>query len=228
MIGPLQRQPSLFGFAFFKELVCLEDPTLSEIDLLLDDSALVAICSRALAARRQRSINFGRSTIAPDRLLRCVVLKHLKGWSFRGLEKELRANLLYRRFTRFYEDPIPDHTVFSRLFALLGTEGPQALHAQVVAKAKALSVARGHCLRTDTTAVETNIHHPSDSSLLADSLRVLTRSLQRISQSCQQGGGKVVDHARATKYRLLEIARAARLLKEGGQQRMKKSYGRLL
>ena len=61
-------------------------------------------------------MDFGRSTIAPDRLLRCVVLKHLKGWSFRGLEEELRANLLYRRFTRFYEDPIPDHTVFSRLF----------------------------------------------------------------------------------------------------------------
>jgi IS5 family transposase len=228
VIGPLQRQPSLFGFAFFKELACLQDPTLSEIDLLLDDPALMAICSRALAARRQRSINFGRSTIAPDRLLRCVVLKHLKGWSFRGLEEELRANLLYRRFTRFYEDPIPDHTVFSRLFALLGTEGPQALHAVVVARARALCIARGYCLRTDTTAVETNIHHPSDSSLLADSLRVLTRSLQRISQSCQQGGGKVVDHARATKYRLLEIARAARLLNEAGQQRMKKSYGHLL
>ena len=168
------------------------------------------------------------ATIAPDRLLRCIVLKHLKGWSFRGLEEELRANLLYRRFTRFYEDPIPDHTVFSRLFALLGTEGPQALHAMVVAKARALGIARGHCLRTDTTAVETNIHHPSDSSLLADSLRVLTRSLQTISQSCQQGDWKVVDHARATKYRLLEIARAARLLNEAGQQRLKKSYGRLL
>ena len=78
--------------------------------------------------------------------------------------------------------------MFSRLFALFGTEGPQALHAQVVAKAKALSVARGHCLRTDTSAVETNIHHPSDSSLLADSLRVLTRSLKTIRRSCQQGG----------------------------------------
>jgi len=164
----------------------------------------------------------------PAAALRCAQVKHLKGWSFRALEEELRANLLYRRFTRFYEDPIPDHTVFSRLFGLFGTEGPQALHAQVIAKARALCVARGHCLRTDTTAVETNIHHPSDSSLLADSLRVLTRSLKAISQSCQQGGWKVVDHARATKYRLLEIARAARLLNDAGQQRLKKSYGRLL
>ena len=216
MIGPLQRQPSLFGFAFFKELVCLQDPTLGEIDRLLDHADLVAVCSRALAARRGGSIDFGRSTIAPDRLLRCVVLKHLKGWLFRGLEEELRANLLYRRFTRFYEDPIPDHTVFSRLFALFGTEGPQALHAEVIARARALGLAKGQCLRTDTTGVETNIHHPSDSSLLADSLRVLTRSLKAIRQSCQQGGWKVVDHARATKYRLLEIARASRLLHDAG------------
>jgi len=228
MIGRLQRQASLFGFAFFKELAALQDPTLSPIDLLLEDPELVAICSRALATRRQRSTDFGRSTIAPDRLLRSVVLKHLKGWSFRGLEQELRANLLYRRFTRFYEDPIPDHTVFSRLFGLFGTEGLQALHAQVIAKARALSIATGQCLRTDTTAVETNIHHPSDSSLLADSLRVLTRSLKRISAGCREGGWKVVDHARAAKYRLLEIARAARLLNETGQQRLKKSYGRLL
>lgn len=228
MIGRLQRQASLFGFAFFKELTCLQDPSLSQIDFLLEDPELVAICSRALAGRRQRSMDFGRSTIAPDRLLRCVVLKHLKGWSFRGLEEELRANLVYRRFTRFYEDPIPDHTVFSRLFALLGTEGPQALHAQVVTGAKALGVARGHCMRTDTTAVETNIHHPSDSSLLGDSVRVLSRSLKTIGQNCREAGLRVVDHARATKYRLLEIARAARLLNEAGQQRLKKSYGRLL
>ena len=118
--------------------------------------------------------------------------------------------------------------MFSRLFALLGTEGPQALHAQVVTRAKALCIATGHCLRTDTTAVETNIHHPSDSSLLADSLRVLSRSLKKIRQNCREGGWRVVDHARATKYRLLEIARAARLLNEAGQQRLKKSYGRLL
>jgi transposase, IS5 family len=228
VIGRLQRQPSLFGFAFFKELACLPDPTLGAIDRLLDDPELVAICSRALAARRERSIGFGRSTIAPDRLLRCVVLKHLKGWSFRGLEAELRANLLYRRFTGFYADAIPDHSVFSRLFALFGTEGSAALHAEVIARAKALCLAKGQCLRSDTTAVETNIHHPSDSSLLGDSLRVLTRSLKAIRQSSQQGGWKVVDHARATKYRLLEIARASRLLKDAGQQRLKKSYGRLL
>jgi transposase, IS5 family len=228
VIGCLQRQASLFGFAFFKEVARLEHPTLSQIDALLDEEKLVAICAQRLAERRPRSRDFGRTSIAPDRLLRCVVLKHLKGWSFRELEEELRANLLYRRFTRFYEDPIPDHSVFCRLFALFGKEATEALHAQVVARARELCLASGHVLRTDTTAVETNIHHPSDSSLLADSIRVLTRALKAISQGCPEAALQVVDHARAAKYRVLEIARAARVLHEGGRQRMHSSYGKLL
>ena len=228
MIGRLQRQASLFGYAFFKELASVHDPTLSHIDRVLDDRQLVEVCSRALAARRGRSVDFGRGSIAPDRLLRCVVLKHLRGWSFRELEKELRANLLYRRFTRFYEDPIPDHSVFCRLFGLFGKEGTETLHREVIVRAKELGIAKGQRWRTDTTAVETNIHYPSDSSLLADALRVLSRSLKSIRQSCQQGDWKVVDHSRATKYRVLEIARAARVLNDTRQERLKNSYGKLL
>ena len=56
------------------------------------------------------------------RLLRCVVLKQIKGWSFRELHPELRVSLLYRRFTRFYEDPIPDFSNLCRAFALFGKE----------------------------------------------------------------------------------------------------------
>ena len=82
----------------------------------------------------------GREGIAPDRLLRCVALKHIKGWSFRELRWELRTNLLYRRFTRFYEDPIPDFTNLSRAFALFGREGTEEIHQRIVQQAKAAGV----------------------------------------------------------------------------------------
>jgi hypothetical protein len=99
--------------------------------------------------------------IAPDRLLRCVVLKHIKGWSYRQLHRELRASFLYRRFTRFYEDPIPDFTNLCRAFALFGKEGTEQVHQRIVQQAFEASIIAGNKLRTDTTAVETNIHHPS-------------------------------------------------------------------
>jgi IS5 family transposase len=228
MIGSTTRQASLFYFAFAQEVASLTDELLDPIDELLKDPALIDLAAQALAKRRARSADFGRPSIAPDRLLRCVILKHLKDWSFRQLEKELRTNLLYRRFTRFFEDPIPDYSSFSRTFGLFGKEATAQVHARVIQIAREQSVACGRKLRTDTTAVETHIHHPTDSSLLSDGIRVLTRGLKRISAACQSGALKVVDHQRAAKRRVLEICRAAKTQTDAGRQKLKESYGKLI
>jgi IS5 family transposase len=228
MIGNTRRQPSLFYFAFAKEVATMTDDLLDPLDEILQDPTLVDLAAQALAKRSVRSADFGRPSVAPDRLLRCVVLKHLKNWSFRQLERELRVGLLYRRFARFFEDPIPDFTSFSRTFGLFGKEGTAQLHARVVQMAQEQAVAKGRKLRTDTTAVETNIHHPTDSSLLADGIRVLTRALKRISTGCQGAAVQVVDHHRAAKRRVLEICRAAKTLTDAGQQKLKQSYGKLI
>jgi len=76
--------------------------------------------------------------------------------------------------------------------------------------------------------VERNIHHPTDSSLLADGIRVLSRSLKRIAAECKKGALEVVDHGRAVKHRLLEICRAAKCLTEAKRERMLDSYRQLL
>ncbi len=228
MIGKLSRPASLFAFAFFKEAAAIADPLLDPIDHLLDDPQLLVLSTQVLATRSPGSARAGRVGIAPDRLLRCLVLKHIKGWSYRELEQELRASLLYRRFTRFYEDPIPDFTNLCRAFALFGKEGTEQIHQRIVEQARQSAIAAGKKLRTDTTAVETNIHHPTDSSLLGDSLRVLTRSLQRVAAGCQQSHLQVVDHARAAKYRVLEICRAAKTLTETGRAQLKSSYQKLI
>jgi IS5 family transposase len=156
------------------------------------------------------------------------VLKHLKGWSLRGLERELRCNLVYRRFARFDADPTPDYSTFSRCFALLGADMTQRVHERVVAKAREERIAPGRKLRTDTTVVESNVHYPTDSALLGDGIRVLTRSLHRIAEECTAGSVPVVNHARAVKRRLLEISRAAKSLAEASRQRLKDSYGALV
>src|SRR5436190_572154 len=83
MIGSTSRQASLFYFAFAKEVLAITDDVLDPLDLLLDDPQLVQLAAQALAKRRKRSADFGRPSIAPDRLLRCAILKHLKDWSSR-------------------------------------------------------------------------------------------------------------------------------------------------
>jgi transposase, IS5 family len=72
------------------------------------------------------------------------------------------------------------------------------------------------------------VHYPTDSSLLGDGIRVLSRSLQRIASQCKHGAVEVVHHGRAVKHRLLEISRAAKCLAQANQQRMRDSYQRLL
>jgi len=78
------------------------------------------------------------------------------------------------------------------------------------------------------SVIESNVHYPTDSSLLGDSIRVLTRSLSKIAKECRQGALEVIGHARAVKYRLLEISRAAKSTTEAGRARLRASYQKLL
>src|SRR5437879_9879803 len=181
-----------------------------------------------MAGRRPASARNGRPGIAPDRLLRCCVLKHLKGWSFRDLDRELRSNLIYRRFTRFDAEATPTYSAFSRLFAVLSPEATQQIHHRVVGLAREKGAAPGHKIRIDSTVVESNVHYPSDSTLLGDGIRVLSRALKRMAAKCQAGALEVVNHGRAVKHRLLEISRAAKSLTQTSRERMQESYRKLL
>ena len=228
MIGSAQRQSSLFYVAFGREASLIKDDLLEPLDALLDDAQLVELVRQALAKRSKRSRVTGRRSIAPDRLLRCSALKHVKGWSFRELEREVRSSLVYRRFTRFDHDPIPDFSTFSRNFGVLGDDVTREINVRVVRMAAEEGIARGRRLRTDTTVVESNVHYPTDSTLLQDGIRVLTRAAKRLAAQCEPGAVEIVNRARATKHRVLEIHRAAKSFTEGGRERLKEGYGKLL
>ncbi len=228
MINPSSHQAWLFYSPLAKQAALLKDDLLDPVDQLLEDPALLELVQQCLAARSPASARIGRPGIAPDRLLRCCVMKHLKGWSFRDLERELRSNLVYRRFTRFDAEVTPDFTTFSRTFALLSPEITEQIHQRVVGLAHEQGVAQGRKLRTDTTVVESNVHYPTDSTLLGDGIRVLSRSLVRIAAECKDGALEVVHHGRAVQHRLLEISRAAKSLTEANQQRMRDSYQKLV
>ncbi len=174
MIHSTSHQAWLFYSPLALQAALLKDDLLDPVDQLLDDPALLDLVQQCLAARFPASARTGRPGMAPDRLLRCCVMKHLKGWSFRDLERELRSNLVYRRFTRFDAEATPDFTTFSRTFALLSPQITERIHQRIVGLAREQGVAQGRKLRSDTTVVESNVHYPTDSTLLGDGIRVLT------------------------------------------------------
>ena len=228
MISAAAHQTSFFYLCFAEEAEKLTSPELRALEPLLADEGTIQIVREALGRRSPRSRDKGRPGMSPDRLLRCCVLKHIKGWSLRETQEEIRANLVYRNFTHYYDGSVPDFSTLSRNFALLGDVQLRRIHDRVMDHARDAKLARGGKLRVDTTVVEANIHHPTDSSLLGDGIRVLTRGLRRVAELVLPGSVEVVDHTRMVSHRLLEIQRAAKSKAADKAERMQGAYRKLL
>jgi IS5 family transposase len=181
----------------------LWDPTLRQIDALLDDDVLVDRVADALAQRYPQSRRRGRLGTPAAVVLRMLILKHLHDWSFDECEREVRGSLVYRAFCRIDGERVPDAKTLIRLASVLDEPVLKDVLARLVALGRERRVIRGRRLRVDTTVVETNIHHPTDATLLADGVRVLTRSVRRL-------GERVRDRTRSVGRRVFEIAQRSR------------------
>ena len=92
---------------------------------------------------------------------------------------------------------MPDAKTLIRLSQLLGPETLKPILERIVRLARLRRVTRGARMRVDTTVVETNIHYPTDSSLLADGVRVLTRTTRRVVTRVGDGALRVRDRTRS-------------------------------
>jgi IS5 family transposase len=200
---------------------------LVKVDQALEDSELLDLVQEALAQRYPRSKNRGRRGTPAEVALRLLLLKHLKNWSYAELEREVRANLVYRQFTRIGLERVPDEKTMVRLGQALGPVTKQ-LHERVVLLAATKKVARGRKLRLDTTVTEQNIRYPTDSQLLGDGIRVITRTIEKLKQVAGAQQLKFRNRRRSVNRRLLEISRAALQQGEAGKEKLQRSYGKLL
>src|SRR5438128_3824159 len=158
-----------------------------------------------------------------------LTLKHMRNWSFQTLEREVRANMVYRMFTHVGAEKVPDAKTLARIECALGPEVFEKVHGRIVGIAKERDMVVGRRMRVDTTVTETNIHYPTDSSLLGDGVRVLTRTMKRIVKIGGEVGERVRDRIRSVSHRVMEIARASRSkAQKQGKEKLQKSYKQLL
>jgi len=188
----------------------LWDPVLGRIDAELEDESLLDVMVEALARRHPLSPRRGRPGTPATVVLRMLVLKHLYDWSFDECEREVRANLVYRAFCRMEGERVPDAKTLIRLAQVLDGPTLKQLVARLVAIAGERRVIRGRRLRVDTTVVETNIHYPTDSTLLADGVRVLTRTLKRLRTAVTDGVVPLRDRTRSVGRRVFGIVQLSR------------------
>src|SRR6266581_1499388 len=210
------------------EVSDLREGWMEHADRVLADEQIVAAVYEALARRHAKSRSRGRLGAPAEMVLRLLILKHIRNWSYGVLEREVRANLVYRDFTRVGAGKTPDAKTMGRWGVAVGPEVVKQIHQRLVKLAQANGLAAGRRMRVDTTVVETNVHYPTDSSLLGDGVRVLTRTMKRIGKIAGETGAKLCDRSRSVKLRVLDIARAARSRAKQGRDRLNRSYGKLL
>ena len=228
MIKLRHQQPSLWHRGLAEDIEGLWEPWMVLVDELLEDEQLLDTVYEAQGERHPQSRSRGRMQTPAEVLLRLLLLKHMRNWSYDVLEREVRANLVYRAFTRIGDEKVPDAKTLARLGQLMGPKVIEELHRRVVELAQERGVTQGRKLRVDTTVVESNIHYPTDSSLLGDGTRVLTRTMKKIESKSGGLKGKVRDRMRSIRKRVLAIALSTRLLGPPGEKRRKRQYRELL
>src|SRR6266567_558667 len=228
MIVTRRLQRSFADGFIAEEINDLWEPWMRHADEALNDDQLLEIVQQELSKRFKKSKTRGRPGTTAEIVVRMLLLKHMRGWSFEDLTREVRANLVYREFTGIGAGKVPDDKTMGRLARQLGSEAIGKLHRRTVEIAQANQVVEGRKMRVDTTVVETNIHYPTDSTLMGDGVRVLTRVIKRVAAVVSEMGTKFRDRSRSVKRRVVEIAYASRDKSEKGQQKMKVAYGKLL
>lgn len=228
MIEVCRRQMNFAEGLIAEEVGELWEDWMRQVDAVLTDKVLLGTVYEGLARRWPKSRTRGRKGTPAEVVLRLLLLKHIRNWSYAILEREVRANLVYRQFTRVGAAKVPDAKTLGKLGLALGPEIIAQIHQRVVAIAQEKKLVQGRRLRVDTTVVETDIHYPTDSTLLGDGVRVLTRTMKAIARAAAAAGDKLRDRTRAVKYRVLEIARASRSRTEQGQARIQQVYRKLL
>lgn len=218
------------------ELVPLEqDAVLNELDELLDEDELFRAVKDDLARRHPHTLTWGRHSTPVEVILRMLVVKHLYNWSYERTETFVADSITLRQFCRVYLNPVPDDTTLIKWANLIQPETLHSLLDHVAVMAHRLKVTRGRKLRTDGTVVESNIHHPTDSGLLVDGVRVMSRTFRRAREVVEQASTKVKTGQQVFRNRLRsarnaarEVGRATRRGTKETTQRCQQAYRKLV
>lgn len=149
----------------------------------------------------------GARGMSGDQVLRVLVVKQMNGFSYDELHFHLIDSASYRTFCRFGAlEEVPGKSTVAENVKKVRAETLEEIDRLVLGRAERKGVEKGRKVRIDSTVTETNIHEPSDSSLLWDSVRVLTRLLEQARDAA--GFTEWRDHTKRAKRRMLGVQRA--------------------
>jgi transposase, IS5 family len=225
---PAARQMSFADLELLRQGVRLE-PLLQAICDFLDKQPALIERVRCDLLRGLNEPDKGRRGLTAPQVLRALVLMRLKNWDYRELRERIADGIALRQFTDFYCEDVPKHDAFNRSFSRLTPATLKAINDLVVGAAVKLGVEDGSKLRVDTTVVETDIHHPTDNTLLWDVVRVLTRLVGRLAEALElRRIAGFRNRSRAAHRRMYEIQRMTTRQRQGAGSQQTAAYRALI
>jgi transposase, IS5 family len=194
------------------------EPLLQYLSAFLDqDGQLLEWVERDLRRGLKRP-DTGREGLPAAQVLRAFVLQRVKDWDLRELRERVADGLSLRVFTGFYAGPVPRHQAFHRAFSRLTPQSVRAINEAVVAAAVAMGIEDGSQVRVDSTVVATNIQFPTDSKLLWDCVRVLTRLGGRLVEQLPGLRAHFHNRTRYARRRMQQLQRMTPLQRRTAQR----------
>ena len=162
-------------------------------------------------------------------VLRLLLLKHIRNWSYEVLEREVRANLVYRDFTRVGAGKAPDAKTMGRWGLALGPEGVEEDSRTSGGDRPRANGCEGdaRCAWTQRWWRRISIIRRT-AICLGDGVRVLIRAMKRIGEIVGSREPSCRDRSRSVKLRILEIGRVARTKGGPNRERLQQGYEKLL
>jgi IS5 family transposase len=205
-VRPCARPLSFTDLEWQAQGIALDAPLQAVADFLDAHGDLVSLVHQDLVRGLKRP-RTGRGGLGAAQVLRAFVLQRIKAWDLRELRERIADGYTLRQFTAFDSQPVPKHDAFHRAFCRLTPATVRALNDAVVQAAIGLGLEDGTQLRVDTTVVETDIHWPTDSGLLWDAVRVLTRLVKRVGEHMPSAVQGFADRTRRARRRMQAISR---------------------
>ena len=144
MIATRRLQRSFADGFITEEVTDLWEPWMRQADQVLEDDALLTLIQQERAKRLKKSKTRGRPGTTAEVVLRMLLLKHVRDFSFQELTREVRANLVYREFTRIGGGKVPDDKTTGRLTRQLGPAAVIRPHTKLSDVARYIGEAGRH------------------------------------------------------------------------------------
>lgn len=217
-----QQQPSFWESVLPPELFQMNEE-LTEVDELLSDECFLVPFQAKFGTK------MGRPTTAVATYLRMMYLKYRYQLGYEVLVKEVKDSFAWRRFCHLsLDEGVPDSTTLIKLTHKYGEETVKALNEALVLKLKESKIVRGKKLRLDTTVVESDIHYPTDTGLLNDGIRVITRTITRLKGLVPGIGKQFVKHTRKAKKLYLRLMKVMKGRTGKDEKTLKKTRRQLI